>query len=169
MEHPFGAGLMFFLTGGPMGGGGAGMLARLGGRELLSNGARALTRHFTSLGVKQIATSTGMNLTSQIIVKQDISKVDLFDAAVAGLSGNKFIIAGVLGASLDISTSEGVETFYGKGFSKTSNDLVTGVVFGGANQAFSSFFPGTAGQNLKNDLLWQLGGEGLNWVLNEGK
>jgi hypothetical protein len=104
-----------------------------------------------------------------MITKQDIKKVDAFDVLLAGLSGNRFILSGVLGASLDMSWSGGIETFQDKGFQKTSNDLVTGVVFGGANQAFSSFFPGTAAQNLKNDFLWQLGGEGLNWVLNEGK
>jgi len=168
VDNPFGGGLMAFLSGGGLMGAGSGALARLGAKQLLTNGARALTRHFTSLGVKQIATSSAVNLISQTIVKQDITKVDLFDAVVAGLSGNKFILSGVLGASLDVSWS-GIETFQDKGFTKTSNDLVTGVVFGGANQAFSSFFPGTAAQNLKNDFLWQLGGEGLNWVLNEGK
>ena len=167
--HPFGGGLLAFVSGGGLFGAGSGALARLGAKQFLMNGARAVTRHFTSLGVKQIATSTGMNLASQIIVKQDLAKVDVFDAAVAGLSGNKFIISGILGASLDISPFGTIETFNDKGFPKTSNDLITGVVFGGANQAFSSFFPGTAGQNLKNDFLWQLGGEGLNWVLNEGK
>ncbi|MCE7864790.1 MAG: hypothetical protein DYG99_14720 [Bacteroidetes bacterium CHB5] len=92
---------MFFLTGGPMGGGGAGMLARLGARQLLTRGAtKLLTRNVA----KELAKNTAFEFGSQMLasggdLKKSLANMDMFDIATsARFSGNKglALLAGVV-------------------------------------------------------------------------
>jgi len=136
MEHPFGAGLMFFLTGGPMGGGGAGMLARLGGRQLLSNGARVTTRLTTRLGAQAMKNlvSSGVknmviNTSTQLIFNGGrVNELDMADIAISGVTKN-FAIAAAAGSLVNLDGSGNFST----GFSNPSKGLVdlgTGLAFG---------------------------------------
>ncbi|QLH31484.1 MAG: hypothetical protein HWD62_02700 [Cyclobacteriaceae bacterium] len=76
-----------------MGGGGAGMLARLGGRQLLSNGARVTTRLTTRLGAQAMKNlvSSGVknmviNTSTQLIFNGGrVNELDMADIAISGL------------------------------------------------------------------------------------
>ncbi|MCE7864793.1 MAG: hypothetical protein DYG99_14735 [Bacteroidetes bacterium CHB5] len=141
---------MFFLTGGPMGGGGAGMLARLGAKQFLMNGARTAAQLTTRVGtqaIKNFAKSglrnAAIESSTQLIFNGgSLKDMDILDIAISSVSGNSFVLSDVAGGFFDYSKSEGYQSGFDKGFYKTSVDIGTGVFFGGANHV-TGMIPGS--------------------------
>ncbi|MBX2897718.1 MAG: hypothetical protein KF763_19915 [Cyclobacteriaceae bacterium] len=144
MEHPFGAGLMFFLTGGPMGGGGGGMLLRLGARQVLATGARAATRlgkpilnatknYASTITTRTFATNTALSISSQFIVKQDPSQIDYADALISGISGRGLaqIGGGLISGLVDLRGDVGFVNGLDKSSYQLTVDMATGAITGG--------------------------------------
>jgi hypothetical protein len=176
--HPFGGGLLAFVSGGGLFGAGGGALARLGAKQFLMNGAKASMpilntgknvllnagrRHISSLTAKSIITNTGLSIGSQLITKQDISKVDFLDAGIAGLSGRGLgqVVGGVAGGLFDYTIGKGR---VGPG-SKSGYQLGVDVAIGGLS--------GSIGAGLNTPLIglspsWQTWGGFLNQMVGDG-
>lgn len=135
---------MFFLTGGPMGGGGAGMLARLGAKQLLMNGARAATRlgtpilnatknYASTITTRSFATNTALSISSQFIVKQDPSQIDYADALISGMSGRGLaqIGGGLMSGLVDLRGDVGFVNGLNKSSYQLTVDMATGAATGG--------------------------------------
>ena len=137
--HPFGGGLLAFVSGGGLFGAGSGALARLGAKQFLMNGARTAaqlttrvgTRAATNLlnkGVTNMVINGGAQLVSTLASGGKLSDIDIADIAISGVTGN-FVTAS-LGGSLVNYTAGGD---FSTGFSnptKGLTDLSVGIVFG---------------------------------------
>ena len=82
-----------------MGGGGAGMLARLGAKQFLMNGARTAAQLTTRVGtqaIKNFAKSglrnAAIESSTQLIFNGgSLKDMDILDIAISSVSGNSFV------------------------------------------------------------------------------
>ena len=137
--HPFGGGLLAFVSGGGLFGAGGGALARLGAKQLLTNGARTAAQLATQIGtraatnilnkgIRNMAINGGAQLVSTLASGGKLTDIDIADIAISGVTGN-FVTAS-LGGSLVNYTAGGD---FSTGFSNPSKgltDLSVGIVFG---------------------------------------
>ena len=153
MEHPFGAGFMFFVTGGPMAGGGGSLLANLGARQLVTNGTRFVVprlnnvvtmvgsiarSNFAQSGIRNMVVNSSAQLTAKYFSNEDMGNIDIADIIVAGLSGNSFALNAVGSSLFNLDLYGNAST----GFSDPSKgivDLSTGFVFGYSSTGVASY------------------------------
>ena len=149
--HPFGGGLLAFVSGGGLFGAGGGALARLGAKQLLQNGARAATRlgtpifnatksYASTITRGSFATNTVLSISSQLIIKQDVSKIDYADALISGISGRGLaqVGGGLLSGLVDLSFEKGFVNGFNKNGYQLGADMATGVITGGLGIGISN-------------------------------
>jgi RHS repeat-associated protein len=170
MANPFGGGLMAFLSGGGLMGGGAIATRALSGLRALRPLASSALTNFAKFGIRNIAIETSTQMIfGQGTLQNRLRELDIIDIAISGFSGQSFILSGVGGGLFDGSINGGIETMFDKGIYGTAVDVGTGVLFGGANHV-TGLIPGTKkiGTKLETtlDFTVELYGGLTNYTLN---
>jgi len=173
MDNPFGGGLMAFLSGGGLMGGGAiagrtssglKMLQPLvvrGGSALIQSaniGGRTIVNNLMQTGVRNAL----INLSVQSIFNG--KNIDRADVLISAISGNYFMFSSLASALVDNTSSFGFQTAADKSIYQTSVDAATGMAFGfAAGQAGKAIGP-NGGAGIV-DFTINLYGGLTNWAL----
>ena len=172
-NNPFGGGLMAFLSGGGLMGGGAiagrtlsglKMLQPLvvrGGSALIQSaniGGRTIVNNLMQTGVRNAL----INLSVQSIFNG--KNIDRADVLISAISGNYFMFSSLASALVDNTSSFGFQTAADKSIYQTSVDAATGMAFGfAAGQAGKAIGP-NGGAGIV-DFTINLYGGLTNWAL----
>ena len=112
---------------------------------------------------KAFGTNAGLNLLSQLIVKQNFKNIDILDAALSGISGKGWgqVAAGLIGGLYDYSYGSKFVSPADKTSYQLGTDLGTGIIFSGFGVGINSSAAGLGNA-------WQNAGGFLNNMVNDG-